>query len=147
MDWRKGWAPWLDTSYLGEADRADPDIAANVRAVAAVCQLIAFVAATEDSEYIGYWRGPLGRRVAESFLVVLDNEGQFRISPGHNLAEAILAHSSGFDEVRDWLRSLGIAVRWETDDEMTWPEEEHDPVKLHEELYHRYLAGGGPTRA
>lgn len=149
MDWREGWAPWLDTSYLSEAERADPGISANVRAITEVCQLIAFVAATEEGEYIGYWRGPRRRLVAESPLVVLDNEGQFRISAGHSLAEAILAQSAGFagfDELRDWLRALDIAVTWETDDDMTWQEEEHDPTKLHEELYYRYLAGGGPTR-
>ena len=28
LNWKKGWAPWLDTSYLSEAERANPDIAA-----------------------------------------------------------------------------------------------------------------------
>ena len=28
-----GWAPWLDTSYLSDAERAAPQIAANLRAI------------------------------------------------------------------------------------------------------------------
>ncbi len=30
-NWREGWATWVDTRYLTEADRGNPDIVTNVR--------------------------------------------------------------------------------------------------------------------
>jgi hypothetical protein len=38
LNWKKGWAPWADTSYLSPDDLANPDIAANVKAIAEVCE-------------------------------------------------------------------------------------------------------------
>ena len=58
LNWQPPWNPWLDTSYLSDADRANPDIMANVRAIREVCELIAFIAADEDDQYFGYWRSP-----------------------------------------------------------------------------------------
>ena len=134
-----GWAPWLDTSYLSEAERADPYIAANVRAIAEVCKSIAFISAHEDDEYFGYWRGPDNRPIASSPLVKLDNEGQFSLCGGATFAEAVLAEGcSDFDEMRDWLQSLGIAIRAETVEELEYPDESLPPDKLHDTLYHRY---------
>src|SRR6266571_1011430 len=43
LNWDDGWAPWLDTSYLRPEELEDPDIAANIRAIAEVCSHIAFV--------------------------------------------------------------------------------------------------------
>jgi hypothetical protein len=142
----KGWAPWLDTSYLTTADLANPDITANVRAIAEVCELIAFVAALEDGEYLGYWRGPGRRAVADSPLVHLDNEGQFGFCGGSTFAEAILGQVYGddrFAEFRDWLRSLGIAVRAETPADLAYPEDKPSPDELHRELYYRYRREAG----
>ena len=139
-----GWAPWLDTSYLSEADRADPGIAANVRAIAEVCGLIAFIAAWEDGEYFGYWRGPDKRPVAASPLVRLDNEGQFSFCAGPAFAEAVLGQEySEFAEMRDWLRSLGIAIRADTVEDLEYPNESPSPDILHKELYYRYLGKAG----
>jgi hypothetical protein len=90
LNWVPHWAPWLDTSYLSETERANPDIAANVRAIADVCGLIAFVAADDEEQHFGYWRGPNHRKVADSPVVFLDNEGQFDLCAGKTLAEAIL---------------------------------------------------------
>jgi hypothetical protein len=137
----KDWAPWSDTSYLSAADRANPDIMANVRAIAEVCGLIAFVAASEDDEYIGYWRGPGGRRVTDSPPVLLDNEGQFSFCSGSTLAEALLGQTYGaenFGEFQDWLRSIGIAIRAETPEDLAYPDGEASPDELHTELYYRY---------
>jgi hypothetical protein len=119
-----GWAPWADTSYLSAADRANPDIMANVRAIAEVCASIAFVAAHEDDEYIGYWRSPGRRRIADSPLVCLDNEGRFCLCGGSTFAEILLARTddeADFEEFRDWLRSLGIAVAAESANELAYP--------------------------
>lgn len=144
LNWEEGWAPWLDTSYLGESDRANPNIMANVRAIAEVCGMMAFVAATDEDEYIGYWRGPGLSPIAAAPLAVLDNEGQFSIC-GSTFAEALLARCGGggrFAELRDWFRSLGIEVRADSSGDLAIPSVEAGPGKLHEEFYRRYLGAG-----
>lgn len=141
LNWDEGWAPWLDTSYLTEADRGNPDIMANVRAIADVCDLIAFIAAHEDDEYYGYWRGPTMRPVADAPLVLLDNEGQFRPC-GSTFAEAVLSQTydeDQFSEMRDWLRSLGIDGLPETAADLACPRAEPSPGELHRRLYDQYL--------
>jgi hypothetical protein len=138
----KKWAPWLDTSYLTPKERANPDIAANVRAIADVCGMIAFIAAREDDEYFGYWRGTNQRVVAESPIVRLDNEGQFSFCGGSTFAEALLSQSvddEQFAEWRDWLESVGIKVRVRSLRSIKYPREQVSPDKLHKELYVRYL--------
>jgi hypothetical protein len=146
LNGEEGWAPWSDTSYLTKADRANPDIMANVRSIAEVCEFIAFVAADEDDEYLGYWRGPDRRQVAESPCVILDNEGQFSFCGGSTFAEAVLGRTYGdeqFAALRDWLRSLGIPVRAETPDDLAYPECQPSPDELHKELYYRYRREAG----
>jgi hypothetical protein len=140
---KKDWAPWLDTSYLSEAEKADPEIAANIRAIAEVWSLGAFVATSEDEEYIGYWRGPQRRAVADSPLIYLDNEGQFYSCAGSNLAEALLARTYGedsFKELCDWMRSIGIAIpEWRSREAIPYSEDvEPSPGTLHEEFYYRF---------
>ena len=113
LTWEEDWTPWLDSSYLSEDEKANPEIAANIRALEEVCSLIAFVAACESDEYIGYWREPDKRAVADSPLTYFDNEGQFDLCGGTNIAEAILAQAFGedhFQELRDWMRSIGIDI-------------------------------------
>lgn len=138
------WAPWADTSYLSEAERKQPDIAANIRAIDGVCAKIVFIAALEDSEYMGYWIGPNNRTVADSPLVVLDNEGQFHLCCGTTFVEAILERTCDqelFDELKGWFKSLGISVSAQSVDDLQEPTDDHDPTDLHTELYERYLAG------
>lgn len=145
LNGEEGWAPWLDTSYLSESDRQNPDIMANVRAIADVCALIAFVASTEDGEYYGYWRGPDRSPLADSPIVRLDNEGQFLII-ARTFAEAVLTMTfddEQFAELSDWLRSLGVEAQVGSIDEIEGPSAEPEPSKLHRELYDRYLASGG----
>ncbi len=146
LNCKKEWAPWLDTSYLSEADRANPDIAANVRAIQEVCGLITFVAAHEDDEYFGYWRGPGKRAVADSPLVKLDNEGQFSFCGGSTFAEAVLSEAvddEQFDQWRSWMVSLGIAVTASSPGALKYPKEKPSPDQLHSELYRRYLRESG----
>jgi hypothetical protein len=141
LNGEEGWAPWLDTSYLSAADRTNPDITANVRAMAEVCGLIAFIAATEEGEYFGYWRGTGKRAVAASPLVRLDNEGQFNLCGCTTFAEAVLGETYGDEKIealREWFRSLGIALKGEEP-----AEEEQGPDELHSELYYRYRKEAG----
>lgn len=139
----ENWAPWADTSYLSEAELKQPEIAANVRAIDEVCAKIAFVAELEDSEYLGYWLGPDDRAVADSPLVILDNEGQFQLCSGSTFAEAILERTydqASFDELRDWFKSLGIASSALSIDDLVEHKEDPSPAKMHIALYERYVA-------
>jgi hypothetical protein len=149
LNWKKGWAPWLDTSYLSAEECANPDIAANVQAIAEVCGLIAFVAADEEDNYFGYWRAIKKRPIANSPLVRLDNEGQFELLAGATFAEAILGtqthDSEQFAELRDWLRSIDIPIEWESLKDATYPKVKDQPDDMHKELYYRFL-GKKPPR-
>ncbi len=136
----------VDTSYLSAADRANPDIMANVRAIAAVCELIAFVAADQEDEYYGYWRGPGKRAVADSPIVKLDNEGQFSLCAGTTLAEALLGQTYGeeqFTDLRDWFRSIGIATAAESPEDIEYRKDESSPEAIHKDLYYRYRKEAG----
>ena len=142
LHWDDGWAPWSDTSYLRPAELDDPGIAANIRATAEVCSHIAFIAEQEDLEYLGYWRGVDERPVAQSPLVCLDSEGQFRLSLGRTFAEALLARTWGeeqFDELRRWLHSIGIRTSAETFGDLAEPAVPSTPGQLHEALWRKYL--------
>jgi hypothetical protein len=146
LNWQPGWAPWLDTSYLNETDLANPDILANVKAIAEVCRLIAFVAAHEDGEYYGYWRGYGQRPVTESPLVRLDNEGQFCLMSGRTFAEAILAQKfeqADFGSFHQWLTLLGIVVPATHAEALTMAEGERSPGELHELFFYRYRLEAG----
>ena len=149
LNWKKKWAPWLDASYLSAKDRANPDIAANVRAIEEVCGLISFIGAHEDGNYFGYWRGPKQRPIAKSPLVCLDNEGQFGLLADSTFAEAILVNrtfdAEQFAELRDWLRSLGVEIQWKVPGDATYPKEKERPDDLHQKLYYRHL-GKKPPR-
>jgi hypothetical protein len=141
LNWEPGWAPWLDTSYLNEANLANPDIVANVRAMAEVCRLIAFVAAHEDGEYYGYWRGYGQRPVAQSPLVRLDNEGQFSVLVGKTFAEAILGlkyEQEDFSKFRQWLQSIQIVIPATTAEELATVADAQSPAELHQLFYARY---------
>jgi hypothetical protein len=132
------WAPWLDTSYLRESDWADPAIRANVKAISEVCKFIDFVAATEDGNYLGYWRGQARVDVSQAPIVGLDNEGQFNFCGTKNIAGAILTMVGRFEELRPWFESIGI------DSLPTGPYDLFDldvrpsPRELHKALYEKY---------
>ncbi len=136
----KAWAPWADTSHLSAADLANPDIAANVRAIAEIHQMIAYIAADDEDQYFGYWRGPENRSVATSPIVFFDNEGQFELCSGRTFAEAILSRldDEQFEDLRDWLGEIGIEVAAQTQDELPSASETQSPTELHQERYRRY---------
>lgn len=134
------WAPWLDTSYLRERDWADPAIRANVKAISEVCQLIDFVVADEDRNYLGYWRGPARLPLAQAHVVSLDNEGQFYLCGTTSIAGAILTSAGQFETLRSWLVGIGI---------VSLPSGPYDlldmampltPKQVHDRLFDQYLA-------
>ena len=81
-------APWADWSYTKEPDR---DTRANIKAHEMVFRYLAFFAEHQDQQYIGYWRGPGMRPIAQSSYVWLDNEGQYSVFPPNVTAALIIA--------------------------------------------------------
>jgi hypothetical protein len=138
---QKDWAPWLDTSHLSARELADPELSAHLLATRKVCELITFVASEEDGHYLGYWQGPQKRPIAESPIVVLDNDGQFGLCPGYCFAEAILSRVTGeerFQELRDFLGNLGLRFHHRTQDDLPSWEMTPTPEAIQQELYRQY---------
>jgi hypothetical protein len=135
------WAPRIDAGALADAARSDPETVADLRARAEVCRLCAFVAHDRAGRYLGYWRGVSRRKVDGSPLVVLDDSGQFHLCAAQTFAEAVLERAYGreeFQDLRDWFRSLGISVGWESPGQLTLPHEKLPPKELHRQLFDRY---------
>lgn len=135
------WSPWLDTGALERSIQSDPEAAARMRATAEVARLIAFVAGDAQSQYLGYWRGPTRRKIAMSPLVLLNETGDFHLCIGSSFAEAILERAYGtddFDSLRDWLRSIGIAISWDSPNQLTFPHEHMPPREMQRRLIDQY---------
>jgi hypothetical protein len=97
------WTSPDDTSYLNARDRADPNIMANVEAMAATNQMIDWFG-NDNSGHAGVWR-------ATGHVVHLDTEGQYAIvarDVGDYLARA--AHSDDFEAARAALIAAGFKV-------------------------------------
>jgi hypothetical protein len=138
---QKEWAPWLDTSYLTAQELTDPDLTAHWLATSKVCSMIAFVAAEEHGQYLGYWRGPQKRPIFTSPIVVLDGERQFGVCPGSCFAEALLSRVSGeelFLELREFLRALGLPFSHRTPDDIPYLDVKPTPDALQNEFYVYY---------
>lgn len=139
---RPDWAPWADMSYLSEAERSNPDIAANIAAIGEVCKLITFVASDDQANYYGYWHGPDQLTLENSPIVQYDNEGQFYLCGTANLAGALLVHTcfgESFDEMRKWMSSLGIRDLPQTQYDLSDPRLNRMPDQLHREFYEKHL--------
>lgn len=136
------WAPWLDTRYLTENDWADPGIRANVKAIAEVCALIDFVAADEERNYYGYWRGPAHTPLSQAPIVRLDNEGQFDVCGTANLAGAILIAGGDdlFEQLQSWMQEIGIGMLPADPYDLLNVDAEIGPRELHATLYKKFLA-------
>lgn len=135
------WSPHPDTGGPGEPALGDADAVADHRARAEVCRLCAFVARDRERCYLGYWRGPTKREIAGSPIVVLDDNGQFHLCAAQTFAEAVLERAYGrpeFAELREWLRSLGIPIGWESPAQLTFPHEKLPPKELHRQLAEQY---------
>ncbi len=83
-------ADLLDTSYLTAEDRANPEIMANVEAIAQTAALIEW-ASVEPDRAVGYWRGPAGTPPAQAPVVTFDSEGQFHLAGATSVTE-LYAH-------------------------------------------------------
>jgi hypothetical protein len=102
------WAEPSDTSYLNEKDRANPDIMANVEAMAATNALIAWFG--RDAEgFVGLWRGPKNTPLERAPVVRLDTEGQYEIE-GATVADYLLlaVGDDEEEEAQGLLEELGL---------------------------------------
>ncbi|RTL71371.1 MAG: hypothetical protein EKK41_10365 [Hyphomicrobiales bacterium] len=87
------YVPPDDTSYLNDQDRANPDIMANVAAMAATNADIAWLGQYAEG-WVGIWR-------ATGHVVRLDTEGQYEIlarDVGDFLARAALGYGEPWDD-------------------------------------------------
>ncbi len=147
LNWQADWAPWLATNYLANEDQSDPEIMAGVRAIAEVCDWIAFIAADDCDNYIGYWRGPEHQAIDIAPLVIFDNEGEFTLCPGKNFLEALLwriAENSGecCEELRDWSKSLSLELIVNHPDDFLPPQPVSiEPNEYVAQLFERYRYG------
>lgn len=155
----------LDTSYLTDADRANPGIMANVAAIEETAALVAWVA-VERQRALGYWRGPESTPLDAAPLVEFDSEGQFRLAGATSVTEFyafqleewvagdddLLAEHGLLDEdgdidddaLRAWIVATVRAAGYEGDDPRSiydWknPDVEVAPDDFHEERYRARL--------
>jgi hypothetical protein len=137
------WAEPSDTSYLNDADRADPDIMDNVEAMAATNKLIAWFGRDVEG-YVGLWRGPNDLPLHEAQVVRLDSEGQYSIVaatvPDYL---AMTADDDAFESSRAELIAAGFSVR--TSRKAIWAviDGEAKPNEFRDALYNEARARRG----
>ena len=134
------WRPWADKSYLTKSDLADPNIAANVQAIDDTFEHIDFVARTEEDICIGYWRGPQKVPLQSSPLVSYDTEGQFRLCGGRFVESLffVLDDDEALEQFRRACSQFGIALSFESIDDIVIPFVEPTPDAFHLARYHAY---------
>ncbi|GAA5141151.1 hypothetical protein GCM10023340_02370 [Nocardioides marinquilinus] len=138
----------LDHGYLTDADRANPDVMANVGAIDETAALITWVAEDEDEPQAwGYWRGPDDAFADRPPVVSYDSEGQFYLQPGANLTEVLCSAygewaDDGYEGLAEECRRLGVEVS--EDDPITLPNPDVSPTPagVHRAAYDRLLAEG-----
>ncbi|WP_424184875.1 hypothetical protein ACOBQX_23690 [Actinokineospora sp. G85] len=139
----------LNTDYLTAEDLANPDVAANTRAIEDTAALITWVAEDEDEgQAFGYWRGPDDLPLATAPIVSFDNEGQFHLLRGASLSEALSDEygqwaDDGYPGVVARCRSRGVAISADDPDELLEPTTSPTPEEHHAARYRELLAAGG----
>lgn len=129
------WAEPSDTSYLNDNDRADPDIMANVDAMAQTNQLIAWFGRDQEG-FVGLWRGAAKQALEKAPVVRLDTEGQYELV-ATNIGDyiAISVDEEDFDDTRSALVTAGFEVG--ASDEVIWSSlrDLDDPNDYRDKLY------------
>lgn len=133
-------------SYLSEAERADPSIAANIVAIDEVCAQISFFAEDDQSNLFGYWHGAERTALAAAAVVKFDNEGQFSLLQGRGLIEALIGDrvfddDEAFAEHAQCFQGLGFTVAARDWHALADPQAASDPAQCHTAGYERALAG------
>jgi len=134
------WAPWADKSYLTETDLQDPEIVGNIRAIDEVCEMVSFVAESDEGEFIGYWRGPDETPINEAGIVYYDTEGMFYLC-GSRFVDALFVLCSEYDEfeeLKSRLEQNGIALEYDSEDDIPIPNMDVTPDAIHTAKYEEY---------
>lgn len=142
------WSEPSDTSYLSDAERANPDIASNVAAMAATNQLISWFG--RDAEgYLGLWHGPEQRAATAAPVLRLDTEGQYSIvAPSVPEYLAIAMPEDAFASTREALTRAGFNVAFNPD--AIWAALDafnDDPNAYRNELYEQHRVERGLPRS
>jgi hypothetical protein len=104
------WPLPSDTSHLSQQDRANPDIMANVEAMAATNRLIAWFGRDVEG-YLGLWRGPQELPLERAAVVQLDSEGQYSVVAATIPDYLAVAWSEeAFDRASQALNKVGFTV-------------------------------------
>jgi hypothetical protein len=134
--------PLIDHSYLNDKDRADPDIMANIKAIDVITAMCSFVAEDDDSALFGYWHGPQNLPASEAPIITFNTEGQFELSGGRNLAEALMSHwifeEDEFEQRKGWFAQYGVDIVATSLDDFPVPETDVLPEELHEQRYYEF---------
>jgi hypothetical protein len=131
------WAEPSDTSYLNDADRADPDIMDNVTAMTSTNRLIAWFG--KDAEgFVGLWRTSAQLPVEGCQVVRLDREGQYSLVaatvPDYI---AISVPESSFAATREALITAGFSVSPSRDAIWSAVEKQEEPNTYRNDLYNQ----------
>jgi hypothetical protein len=97
--------PLLDHTYINDADRADPSIMANIKAMQDTDKKLKFFIQCEDTSLIGYWQPDPEIPLEQCPLFWLDTEGQYYLAEGNTLSETF-AYQALLDGNEDTYRSL-----------------------------------------
>lgn len=129
------WAEPSDASYLNDEDKANPDIMANVEAMAATNELISWFARDMEG-YVGLWRGPENTPLEKAPVVRLDTEGVYEIVAA-TIPDyiAISVDEDDFKATRKALTKAGFTVAASTDDIWAKVEENEGPSDHRHALY------------
>ncbi len=136
----ENWEPWNDKSYLTEEDLKDPDIVSNVKAIDDTFKLISVIAETDESEYIGYWRGTEDKLIAKSPMVFYSNEGQFTLC-GNSFIESLFFNvfdDELLDELKEKANAVGFELTFKCIDEIEDPKTVISPHDYHMLQYEKY---------
>jgi len=141
------WGEPSDTSYLSPADRANPDIAANVAAMAATNKLVAWFGRDQEG-FVGLWRGAGGEQPLDASPVVrLDTEGQYTIVAA-TIPDyvAVSLPEDEFASTRDALTRVGFRVSNNVDAIWDSLDGFDDPNAYRNQLYEKEREDRGLAR-
>lgn len=134
--------PLTDFSYIGETERANPDIMANCAASTQMATYLKAVAQDEDSGFYGYWLHPQQRVDRQPPPVVkVDSELTYWELGGRTFAEACL-YDIAFDddalftEVAAALAELRVPVSAGSREGLAELAADPSPDDMHRRLYY-----------
>lgn len=137
---------YVDPKYLSAEERAEPGIAAGLRAHADTIALVTWAAEDENESAWGYWHGPENTPISEAPIVQLDSEGTYQLLPGASLSDALAwaldDYSHTFAEFVELCAEAGVHLSASEPDELPDPSERpvlSDPNDVHASASAKYL--------